>query len=1019
MERSEALLETLQSWRTGGMCSPMDANAHAEHAVRLTAIGRPDRASRHMGIVAGLKMDSPSVDEWLKSLEMPLHRAMRPQALIDAIHWSSLVRHKAPHILCDAASELLQAAQSQPRKAIALHAARKACGPGATPGSTAEALATSRIWTASGREAFAALGDGESLGWTPDALEYLERGELDDDAPLHQAILLLASSAPLQALSLLEEPAKEAKRPFPVGEVSMDAHGRALAVLLTRLAASPTEEHLVDFRSALETRLPEMREIQGQEGLVKPLGPLSRSLIAGLQSLRGAASMNSLLEATDAASAVTIPANLSPAWTTALHAAHGYAWSLVARQAWGLQDFPAVDKALRAGARAMDSAVGALLSGPSSQLSQRNALIATTLWTLGEAGATPADAALQALSLLAGHDCAAHTLKTLIGAPDESRESRKPRKEAPGLPECKASLQEIAGHMLGGATPTALSSLLTSHVGLADATRARRPRTHVLRAFRKGTAVPDEGALVACEGGDYLALLGPSAAALATPLRRPAYTAAALARYTALQSEMRGTPVLECAIEIPMGEHALDVIWTGLPRIEGLALPDRSRVTLRLKTHGRDGESIRCGFRTDPRITLADRVNDRFLLATHALLGRDHVLAHRALVENHQDLHAILTRQDTASIRGVDLNLMAWTALLARLHGHVFLGQDLDLIYLELARTRGLTAATLAQNLSVPAPLLEVRHIGSLLPIVEAWTTPDKTAQTSTLIAAANAISARSRLFPKTGAPLAGSVLRASLGDADTSPKNARRLRRGSKRHPSHQTTLAWRMLIESSLGKFPPIRKVTRILNDLESRGLHGELALFASRISALATASGDLDLGQKVAHTALGMLHGDHHALLRARLLEGVLEGALAKDDPQIIEDSVRALLLDHAGHVPADRLLNARIDLVNAVADQRDLAALTTEVHDLEQHMQMEAPHEAPFLFALRTLGVALDGLHSGPDSATLESLHKDPVASHPAVAIHADLVANLRTLPPRSAHQKAAIKGYLQQVFGWSP
>ncbi|NUN12391.1 MAG: hypothetical protein HUU55_02010 [Myxococcales bacterium] len=381
--------------------------------------------------------------------------------------------------------------------------------------------------------------------------------------------------------------------------------------------------------------------------------------------------------------------------------------------------------------------------------------------------------------------------------------------------------------------------------------------------------------------------------------------------------------------------------------------------------------------------------------------------------------------RDAIATPGHDsMTAAAWATALGRLRGHGLLSQELDSRVWEFARTRRVPVSSTFVHGS-PVPRLLPQNHPDLLrirPLAIAWSLAQQPADTGTLVAASKALAFRTVLLPPWGAQLAGDVLRAALGDVPTSVVNSPMVRE-DKDPTGHAVTTMWRYLMKATGTTKVSVTTAEEIVRDLLKQGYTTEACLFVSRLSEIAFAAGQTDLGPELIRLVDGKPTSEttkQPDWLRGRLLD-ITGRSLAvsgnlNDAALILEAANRTL----AGLLPNRDYYEKLLTAINIRgAAQRYSTDLERDTEQLATYLGQTFEYNDPMVFRLQTASLALKIVLDRPWSELASILHNRAVIEESDPITQGKRFVNkVRSLDqPAQRHKLAAT--YLTYLFQNGP
>ncbi len=270
-------------------------------------------------------------------------------------------------------------------------------------------------------------------------------------------------------------------------------------------------------------------------------------------------------------------------------------------------------------------------------------------------------------------------------------------------------------------------------------------------------------------------------------------------------------------------------------------------------SYGAPGEKVSCQVDGKGGLRPAQAVSLLSQKALYSLLGQTDSDP-KALLDLALLLRKSIYSPGARSNLGLagDPALLAWTATLARLRGHLLVGQELDSAAASMALFSNRPLGAFLEGWDkAPKGVPNTPATRRLHGLISAWVDVTVPQEIGTLRAASAALAFRTELIPLWTPPLAAEVLRAALGDVKTATINTRRLPRPKASVGFHSQQL-WASLLgkdddlEASVARhMPPVAK--RYPAEATLYGIR-----LAARASQLGTGEAAMRILESVADSA-----------------------------------------------------------------------------------------------------------------------------------------------------------------------
>jgi hypothetical protein len=392
-----------------------------------------------------------------------------------------------------------------------------------------------------------------------------------------------------------------------------------------------------------------------------------------------------------------------------------------------------------------------------------------------------------------------------------------------------------------------------------------------------------------------------------------------------------------------------------------------------------------------------DRVLSAWLaLGTWQLFAGGESDGHRALTSALSEalllMHAIpatLGPTDAGQLDAArdeaDIALLAWVSLIARVHGHIHVSQELEEIATIFARAHGKNVVDfLLENDAPPFLLTGHRASPGYGRAVREWFSAgfDKKSRKS-LAAALKRAQRGDRKAPRWGARLADVIYTLRYVDPGEIPRAAQALRPPRRKGHARAVLSGWQLLLKGSGARSSvPSEKTFAVVSHMVEQGLVAEAAglvsAYMSDNSAHESMFNPIHMAE-LAHTlASASSHPFHRAQIARLLLPAALEQREGPKDHQAAADLLSEILTAHTARMKTPTEIELRITHINTLGQMGSHAELAAATDKLVGILSRIPGAESQSIQAIHMGAVAALG---EPDELAIAALKADYTSRPP--------------------------------------
>lgn len=361
----------------------------------------------------------------------------------------------------------------------------------------------------------------------------------------------------------------------------------------------------------------------------------------------------------------------------------------------------------------------------------------------------------------------------------------------------------------------------------------------------------------------------------------------------------------------------------------------------------------------------------------------------------------------------------AWTALLARLHGHTQMAENIEQIMTNIATTSGKDwVLSLPEDDSPPPFFQRFKKLEGFGPLVRARGLVSSKEAMRAFEKSLKTWNRKSGFARQWGIDLVMDDLSGRV-EMREGTQLRRKTLKVPKKDPLGQAAIRWRnILVSAGLNQeLPQNSALEEAVKALSGLGLYGEVGGSLGRFALFAQYGGNY--GQALELLEMGLKHIPtlEAPLIRAELLNMQVELSMAMNLNEQAYKSLLELLPVLSGHFPGQTVLNQRYNLLRLMGAYGDTKALRTQVQAMLPLISAAYGSLNNLYFALLTVRLAFSAEDGPLDQEYLETLvaHGKMV---PDADPHLNFLVMLVESTDATARQELA-KKYIAWVFHGGP